>query len=286
MFNLEEFEDPLILDKVDKLNRLFNKDKISKISKIVDELEGLLDQQNYVVPITYILSILAENNINLISEDLIQKIDTYIDSDNEKLRVNSIITIGFAMMANPKSCSKYFYKFTRLLLDSSIDIRNNVHYFLQPLVNKNPNLADSVKNILIEGLFLEKSRENIISLLSVFEKCTKLDFDQLYRFRIVSKSLISSSKDDKASEVFGKLLLLIKKFFPLLPDLDLDKLSIEELDNLLENQVLMKKHNFSEITRVSGIKLKDYLNTLKNSSLKDKKIYFYAKTLENNLYIY
>ncbi len=286
MFNLEEFDDTLILEKVDKLNKLFNKDKFSKISKIVDELEELLDQQKYVVPITYILSIIAENNVSLFSEDLIQKIDTYIDSDNEKLKVNSIITIGFTMMADPRSCNKYFYKFTRLLLDSSIDIRNNVHYFLQPLVNKNPNLANSVKNNLIEGLFLEKSKDNIISLLSVLEKCTKLDFDQLYRFRIVSKSLISSFKDDKASDVFGKLLLLIKKFFPLLRDLELEKLSIEELDNLVENQVLMKKHNFSEITRVSGVKLKDYLNKFKNSPLKDKKIYFYAKTIENNIYIY
>jgi len=286
MFNLEEFEDTLILEKVDKLNKLFNKDKLSKISKIVDELEELLDRQKYVVPITYILSIIAENNVSLISEDLIQKIDTYIDSDNEKLKVNSIITIGFTMMADPKSCDKYFYKITRLLLDSSIDIRNNVHYFLQPLVNKNPNLANSVKNILIEGLFLEKSKDNITSLLSVLEKCTKLDFDQLYRFRSVSKSLISSFKDDKASEVFGKLLLLIKKIFPLLLDLELEKLRIEELVNLLADQVLMKKHNFSEITRISRVKLKDYLNKFKNSPLKDKKIYFYAKTIENNIYVY
>lgn len=286
MFNLEEFEDTLILEKIDKLNKLFNKDKLSKITKIVDELEELLDQQNYVVPITYIISILAENNISLISEGLIQKIETYLDSDNEKLKVNSIITIGFAMMADPKTCEKYFYKITRLLLDNSIDIRNNVHYFLQPLVIKNPNLTDSVKNILIESLLLEKSKDNIISLLSVLEKCIDLDFDLLYRFRSVSKSLITSFKDDKASEVFGKLLLLIKKFFPLLFSVGLEKLEAEALVNLLENQILMKKYNFSESSRNSGLKLKDYLNKFKNSTLKEKKIYFYTRTAENNIYIY
>ncbi|MFX1259013.1 MAG: hypothetical protein ACFFAN_14235, partial [Promethearchaeota archaeon] len=286
MFNLEEFEDTPIVEKVDKLNKLFNKEKLSKIPKIVDELGELLDQQKYVVPITYILSILAENDINLISEELIQKIDTYLDSDNEKLKVNSIITIGFIMMADPKSCKKYFYKFTRSLLDISIDIRNNIHYFLLPLVNRNPNLADLVKNILIESLFLEKSKENIISLLSVLEKCTNLEFDQLYRFRIVSKSIISLFKNDKQSEIFVKLILVLNKFFTSLPELELEKLSHKELENLLEEQIIMKKHNFSEITKTTGLKLKDYLNKFRKSSFKDKKIYFYTKTRENKISIY
>ncbi|MFX1313334.1 MAG: hypothetical protein ACFFHD_12075, partial [Promethearchaeota archaeon] len=286
MFNLENFEDTLIIEKVDKLNKLFNKDKLSKVSKIVDELEELLDRDKYLVPITYILSILAENNINLISEGLLQKIDKYIDSDNEKLKANCIITIGFIMMANPKSCNKYFFRFTKSLLDSSIDIKNNIHYFLQPLVNKNPNLVELIKDILIEGLFLEKSKENIISLLSVLEKSTNLDFDQLYRFRSVSKSLISSFNDNKKSKIFVKLLPLLKIFFSSLHDLELEKLSIEELDNLLEDQVIMKKHNFLEISKISGLKLKDYLNKFRNSPLKDKKIYFYTKMKDNTIFIY
>ncbi|MFX1572066.1 MAG: hypothetical protein ACFFB0_04915 [Promethearchaeota archaeon] len=286
MFNLEDFKDTLILEKVDKLNKLFDKNKLSKISKVIEEFEYLLDQQKYVIPISYILSVLAENNINLISEDLIKKIDAYLDSENEKLRVNSIIVIGFSMMANPKFLNKYFYKIARLLLDDSIDIRNNVHYFLLPLVLNNPNLADSIKKILIESLLLEESKENIISLLSALEKCTDLDFDLLYYFRNISKSLISSLKDYQTSKIYEKLLLLMKKYFPVLFNRELEKISIEELTNLLENHVLMKKYNFSQISKNTGLRLKEYLNKFKNSPLKDKKIYFYVKTLENSVFIY
>ena len=65
MFNLDDFKDSLILEKVEKLDKHLSKNKIQKISKIINELENLLEDQNYTVPITYILSILAENKIDL-----------------------------------------------------------------------------------------------------------------------------------------------------------------------------------------------------------------------------
>ena len=80
MFNLEDFKDNLILEKVEKLNKHLSKNKNEKISKIIRELENLLDDQKYTVPITYILSILAENKIDLITERLIQKIDVFLHS--------------------------------------------------------------------------------------------------------------------------------------------------------------------------------------------------------------
>ncbi|MCK4779829.1 MAG: hypothetical protein KAT57_06565, partial [Candidatus Lokiarchaeota archaeon] len=77
MLNLEDFKDSLILEKVDKLNKLLSKNKIDKISKLINEFKFLLDEKKYNVPITYILSILAENRIELISEGLIQKIENF-----------------------------------------------------------------------------------------------------------------------------------------------------------------------------------------------------------------
>ncbi|MFW9819351.1 MAG: hypothetical protein ACFFE5_07050, partial [Candidatus Thorarchaeota archaeon] len=67
MFNLEEFDNELVLKKVDKLNKYLNKNKIDKVSKILEEFLSLMDHQDYIVPITYILSILAENRITLVS---------------------------------------------------------------------------------------------------------------------------------------------------------------------------------------------------------------------------
>ena len=102
MFNLEDFKDILILEKADKLNKLLSKNKIDKISKLINEFEFLLDEKKYTVPITYILSILAENRIELITEGLIQKIENFLQSEDAKLKLNSIIIIGFAMLANSK----------------------------------------------------------------------------------------------------------------------------------------------------------------------------------------
>ena len=46
MFKLEDFEDSPILDKVDKLNKYLTKNKLSKVSNIIDDLERFLDQNS------------------------------------------------------------------------------------------------------------------------------------------------------------------------------------------------------------------------------------------------
>ena len=67
MFNVEDFEDyPILVPKIIKINKFIEKDKISKISSIIVELEDLLEDQDLVVQITYILSVIAEYEIKLI----------------------------------------------------------------------------------------------------------------------------------------------------------------------------------------------------------------------------
>lgn len=286
MFNLEEFENSLILEKVDKLNKYLSKNKITKVSKIVDELENLLDQEEYVIPITYILSILAENNIDLISEGLIQKIEVNFHSEDEKLKINSLIIIGFAMIANPDYFDRYFQKFITFLIDTSEDIRNNIHYFLHELVKVKPNFADSIIDILLESLKIEKNSDNILSLLSFLENCQDLNFDQLYDFRVIIKSLVSLFQHKKKSGVVTKSINLIKRYFPQLEKFDLEKQDIKILKQSLDNQFLMKKYNFSEIKKKSGMQLKEYIKNNVKTRLKEKKIYFYLKMKKNNIYIF
>ena len=191
MFNLEEFENDLILEKVDKLNKYLSKNKIDKISKILDEFQSLIDQQEFVVQITYILSILAENRIDLISERLIQKIEVFLQSENVKLGINSIIIIGFAMIANSNYIDKYSQVFVKLLLDKSEDIRNNIHYFLLDLVEIKPDILNSNIDILLKSFKIEKSNKNILSLLNFLDQCKDFEFNQLYIFRNISKSKIN-----------------------------------------------------------------------------------------------
>ena len=271
MFNLEDFKDNLILEKVEKLNKHLSKNKNEKISKIIRKLENLLDDQKYTVPITYILSILAENKIDLITERLIQKIEVFLHSEEVKLKINSIIIIGFAMLANSKYIEKYSQKFVKLLKDKSVDIRNNVHYFLQELIKKHPILVNSDLEIILESLLTENKRDNIISLLNFLDSCEDLEFDQLYNFRNISKTLIASFEDKKSSKIYIRLIELIKKFFPLLNEIELETQESKSLKKLLENHFLMKKHNFTAISKNKDLNLKGYLKEFGKSNLKEKK---------------
>jgi len=286
MLNLEDFKDSLILEKVDKLNKLLSKNKIDKISKLINEFKFLLDEKKYNVPITYILSILAENRIELISEGLIQKIENFLQSEDVKLKINSIIIIGFAMFANSKYVESYSHEFVKFLKDKSEDVRNNVHYFLQELIKINPNLLNPDLEIILESLLTENKTDNIISLLNFLDSCVDLDFDHLFYFRDISKSLISSFEDKKSSKIFIRLIELLKKFFPLLNEIGLENLESKGVITLIENLFLMKKHNFSLIRKKLDVDLKEYLKNFAKSNLKEKKVYFYIKTKENVIYIY
>lgn len=287
MFNLEEFDDNNLIFIVDKLNKYLEKNKLTKLSKIIDELEDLLiNQESLAVPITYILSIIAEKNFELITESIIEQIGRFLHSDNAKLKINSIIIIGFAIIANKKYYKKYFAEFIEFLMDESKDVRDNIHYFLLQLVKRDKELVISNEDLLIESLFVEKSNENIISLLKLLNYSIELTFDQLYKFREASKSLIKSYFSEKNSEIFIELLNLIKKLFPSLEEEDLKNQKQSKLINLLDNQFLMKKVNFTAVSKESGVTLRNYLNNIKESSLKDEKVYFYIKSDDNVIYFY
>ena len=287
MFNLEEFENNNLIFIVDRLNKYLEKNKITKVSKIINELEELLiNQESLAIPITYILSILAEKNFELISESLIEQVGSFLHSDNSKLKINSIILIGFAIMAKSKYYNKYSLEFIQFLLDESKDVRDNIHYFLLQLVKKDKEIVISNKDLFIESLLVEKSYDNIISLLQLLSYCIELNFDQLYKFRKASKSLIKSHFHEKNSEIFVELLNLIKKFNPFLKEYDLENQKLNELIKLLDNQFLMKKINFTAISKDNEITLRDYMNIFKKSSLKDKKFYFYIKSKDDVIYIY
>jgi hypothetical protein len=290
MFNLKEFQNNLVLEPlVDKLNKFLSKNKTPKVIKIIEELESLLDQPEHEVSITYILSILAEHDIDLISQDIIQRIEPFLESDNIKLRVNSIIIIGFLLIAKPRLRKTHLQVIAKLLTDDSKDIRDNVHFFLMELVKKSPGLANSIKDILLKSLSWEKNKENIMSLLILLEFCENLNFDELFQFRETSKFLISSFHNNTTSEIFTKLLTLIEKFFPSLEGQTVE--TLETLDDrsliaLLDEQFLMKKTNFTELSKTSNINLKEYLKKFQTSKVRENKTNFHTKTNKNIIFVY
>ncbi|MFW9942425.1 MAG: hypothetical protein ACFFFT_15410 [Candidatus Thorarchaeota archaeon] len=287
MFNLKEFQNDLVLEPlVYKLNKFLSKEKSQKIIKVIEELVILLDQSEHTVPITYILSILAEHDINFITEKIIQKIIPFIDSEDDKLRVNSLIIIGFVLLSNKDLVKQYFNKFGELLKDQSDDIRDNIHFFLNELVKKNPNLVNNIKNEIIESLSIEQIKENLVSSINLLTYCKDLSFNQLYHLRDISKSLILSYFDDTKSKIVVNLLKIISQFYPDFNGNNLETLKIDDLLTLLDNQFLMKKTNFTKLSTHSNITLKEYIKKIKNSELRDEKLFFYTKPEKNLIFIY
>ena len=108
MFNLEDFKHNEILYRiVEKLNKYFEKEKVSKIENLIVKFKDLLNQDNSILPTTYILSIIAEDHPKLISNDILKKIEELVNSNNPKVKVNSLITLGFKMISDKSLINRY-----------------------------------------------------------------------------------------------------------------------------------------------------------------------------------
>jgi hypothetical protein len=288
MFNLEEFEqDQVVYPLVEKLNKLLDKNKTDKVEKVIKQLEELLVEKEYAISTTYILSILAEHDFNLITENVIKTLENYINSDDPKLKLNTLIIIGFAMLSNQDYINKFLPKFVKYLGDVSKDVRDNIYYFLQEMGQKQPKLMCSYKGELINALSGEENKDNIATIMIFLEKCTDLDFETLFDLREVLKALITRYFNKEHSKIYTKLFHLTKIVFPSLKDLDIEHIGLKELLNTIQNTFLMKKYNFTEISKETGEALKDFVKKKKLKNKKDNKIYFYINLKEQKkVYFY
>jgi len=286
MFNLEEFEqDQEIYPLVEKLNKLLDKNKTEKVEKVIKKLEELLEKQEHAISTSYILSILAEHDFKLITESVFNVLENYINSDDPKLKVNTLIILGFAMLSNKDYINKYLPKFVKNLGDENKDVRDNIYYFLQEVGKKQPRLMCTYKGELINALSGEENKDNIITLMSFLEKCTDFDFKNLFDLREVLKSLITRYFSKEHSKIYLKLLPLFTFVFPSLKDLDIEQFGLKELLTTIQNIFLMKKYNFTEISKETGEDLKEFVKKKKLRNKKDDKIYFYIKE-QKNVYFY
>jgi hypothetical protein len=187
------------------------------------------------------------------------------------------------MLGNQKYVDKYFRNFVTNLDNENKDIRDNVHYFLQEIVNKKPTLICSYKKDLINALTIEEDKENLVSIINFLEKCTDFDFENLFDFRTVSKSLLTKFYSKEHSGVYSKLLALIITIFPSLKEIDVESLELKELLNELDKLFLMKKYNLTELSDRTGITLEKFIKIKKRTNRKDHKIYFYIKFNEKKL---
>ncbi|MFW9824195.1 MAG: hypothetical protein ACFFE4_14720, partial [Candidatus Thorarchaeota archaeon] len=78
----------------------------------------------------------------------------------------------------------------------------------------------------------------------------------------------------------------IRKFFPVLKEHELEAKGKKELLTLLDQQFIMKKLNFTEISKNINLSLKDYIKGLNNLDERGVKTTFYSKTRKSIIFIY
>ncbi|MEJ2279120.1 MAG: hypothetical protein P8Y70_15450 [Candidatus Lokiarchaeota archaeon] len=250
MFDIKKFQEyPEIQPYIEKLNKYLDKDKISKIPKILNKFENLIQKKEYRVPITYILSFLIEEYPSLISKPLLENVKTFITSENENLQLNSIIILGFYILDKEELISfEHIKLFSELLFSNSKDIKENAYFFLQKIAQIKPELICSQKTQFLRALSIEIDNEkNCITLLGFLVQCNSFNFKNSYKLREILIKLIQKYFN-KGEKIKSNIIAVIKRFFPSIEGIDFLKVESTKIINILEKLFLMKKYDFSAIS--------------------------------------
>lgn len=287
MFNLEDFREyPTLFPFVEKLNKYLKKEKSEKVSQIIEDINSFLQEKQLIIPITYLYSVLAEKDISYISKDIINDVIPFLDSDENKLRLNTIIILGFYLLEDSGVIDEFISKFIEMLDHKSDEIVENVYYFLQRISESKPKILCEYKSAFLEHLKTDSRENNQLTLLKFIEPCGDFDFDDLYRFRAVSLRLISQYKDKIEHRFISDLISKLAQLFPEMQEDILDYDRTEELSDKLEKLFIMKKYDFSKISKEKRIDLKTFLQERKRSSLNKAKITFYLRISDSDQIFY
>jgi len=286
MFDLEEFEENLVLKPIiDKFNKFLAKNKTEKLSKLIDQLINLLEDEEQVIPVSYALSVVAEHRFDLLPPQTVKIIGDHLNSPDTKLRINSLIFIGFAMISDSKISDKYFEVFLDFLIDESQDVRDNSHYFVSELHQSKEESICLKREIILKALELEENIENLTSLIRYLDTCKNFSFRELYSIRELSKLFLQKYHNNDL------LLTELQKFnaliFSSMNDLDYKKSDLNGLLDSLDQHFIMKKHDFNKIHKEQEIRLKDFMDDIKSNAVKDVELFFYVQSKQNNkIFVY
>jgi hypothetical protein len=288
MFNLDDFREyTTIFPFVEKLNKYLRKEKSEKVKQIIVEMKDLLHERQFAIPITYIFSILAEKDLSYISDDLVNDLKIFLESDDNKLRLNTISIVGFYLLENLNLVDSFILQFIEMLEIDSKEITENIYYFLQKFTESNPTLLCKYKLYLLERLKTDKNDKNQLSLLELIDPCSDFNFDELYLFKEVAFRLIMQHQNNLNSTIISNTLSKLSQLFPKFQERHFEISEIEKLKKIISNLIVMKKYDLSKITKEEGISLKGYLQKRKESPLFNIKVTFYTRTRdEKQIYYY
>jgi hypothetical protein len=286
MFNVDDFDAyPELHSEIKKINKYVRKERKSKLASIIEELHEFWEENTLEVPVTFILSVMIEEYPSLIDIELIEKIEPFLKSENTKLKLNSIIIIGFYVLHHLDSINqKYITYLMEFLHSEQQDIRENAYYFLKRISKSEPQVLCKNKTHLIKSFQNEIDQKNIgnlILLLSFLERCNDFNFQHLYQLRSISIEIIRKVLGKNESDLRKALEKLLNKIFPEIASTNfLDEDKPERLIESLKSLFIKRKYNFSTISKEQNINFSQFLESFKKSTLEEKEIFFYTKNRE------
>jgi len=291
MFNVQDFEEyPELSSLIKKINKYAEKDKESKLKSKVEDLVELLKKKELRAPITYVISVLIEDYPDIISKEQLNIIEEFINSENIKLQLNTIIILGYFLIHHPKvDPEKYISQFADLLSSPNENIRYNCYFFLSRLIEDNPKALCGQKERLIDALEREikdNNIKNIILIIQFLNSCESFDFKDQYTIRELSIKIIITFFSKQENRLKKALAGFLSKIFPEIKDIEFDGKNREMLIEKLNDIFIMTKLNFTEKKKTFDVSFEEFLNKFKETPLKEEELYFYTKDRDTNQVIF
>lgn len=282
LFDPNDFDNKILIKTVNNLNKFIDRNKVDKISSIINDLDELSKNPEFSVQALYILSLIAENFPDYISRENIESLSEFLKSENEKLRINAIIIIGFYLLEHVSDERVLTNRFLRLLRNSNKDIVENVIYFLRKLVEIDNKVIRNKLSLLIELALRDYKPEFVLEVLSIIEKYKIVFLSTAIRIRDALVEIIGKYED---KTLVKSAVQIISKIIPTVNNIELSRNFRKTLQETINDYILIKRHEIS--TKSGKIKelISDFKDKLKKTIKNEDIFYCYIKDQKKVFFI-
>lgn len=202
---------------VQKINQLYEKNKVSKIGSQVEKiLENLRYNPENAYVYLYVLSILVEEIPELAEVAVLNAIQPYIKEGNADERANAAIVMGWVIQhsisTGEEISDDYISELISLLSDTSAEVRINASFFLKTLVDNQQAIFLLKYRDLVQNLANETNNEVlevIGTILSQIQPLMSIGILKGYLNDLIQ--IYHESNVPKRSDV---ILMLLQKEIP------------------------------------------------------------------------
>ncbi|MHA1729746.1 MAG: hypothetical protein ACTSWY_13610 [Promethearchaeota archaeon] len=275
LFSFEDFKNPEILKIVNKINQFHVKEKFKKIKSLLVNLEDFLidETSEECRESIFIYSVLIDYIPDILTKNLIKRLEELVTSENDEIRLNAIILYGKKLIEKMTSVDvnegdisvsgDEIDVFIDFLMDNIPEIKGNVIFLIEqfpekyydyilPKVDHLKKLIEKTQNIeILDAIFnvLEKIWERSLSI-------------KLVVFKFLFESYKSASKERKQSKI---LTFMAKGFNELETFISSnEKIRYNDVINFLNDRSpMIKIYDIQKISQDSDMFFKKVLKKFK-----------------------